>query len=127
MVPKLVAEDIPLLHSLLSDVFPGVQYTQAEMKGLRKELAKVCQEMYLTYGEGDEMGCSWVEKVRNSPSDRLPENHLKGRLQKVLDRAHVSILERAQLHKPVQQKTPLDKFDISSCIVILTYYSYSVL
>ena len=64
MVPKLVAEDIPLLHSLLSDVFPGVQYTQAEMKELRRELAKVCQEMYLTYGEGDEIGCNWVEKVR---------------------------------------------------------------
>lgn len=33
MVPKLVAEDIPLLFSLLSDVFPNVQYTRAEMKG----------------------------------------------------------------------------------------------
>ncbi|PIK60017.1 putative cytoplasmic dynein 1 heavy chain 1 [Apostichopus japonicus] len=63
MVPKLVAEDIPLLYSLLSDVFPGVQYTQAEMKALRKELANVCKEMYLTYGEGDEIGCLWVEKV----------------------------------------------------------------
>lgn len=64
MVPKLVAEDIPLLYSLLSDVFPGVQYTQAEMKALRKELANVCKEMYLTYGEGDEIGSLWVEKVR---------------------------------------------------------------
>lgn len=34
MVPKLVAEDIPLLFSLLNDVFPNVQYTRAEMKGL---------------------------------------------------------------------------------------------
>lgn len=33
MVPKLVAEDIPLLFSLLNDVFPNVQYTRAEMKG----------------------------------------------------------------------------------------------
>jgi dynein heavy chain 1 len=33
MVPKLVAEDIPLLSSLLNDVFPNVQYTRAEMKG----------------------------------------------------------------------------------------------
>ncbi|KAL6254289.1 hypothetical protein P5V15_014904 [Pogonomyrmex californicus] len=33
MVPKLVAEDIPLLFSLLSDVFPNVNYTRAEMKG----------------------------------------------------------------------------------------------
>jgi dynein heavy chain 1 len=29
MVPKLVAEDIPLLFSLLSDVFPGVSYTRS--------------------------------------------------------------------------------------------------
>lgn len=33
MVPKLVAEDIPLLFSLLNDVFPNVLYTRAEMKG----------------------------------------------------------------------------------------------
>ncbi|XP_071963522.1 cytoplasmic dynein 1 heavy chain 1-like [Antedon mediterranea] len=63
MVPKLVAEDIPLLHSLLSDVFPGIPYTQAEMKGLRRELLRVCQESHLVYGEGEETGASWVEKV----------------------------------------------------------------
>ncbi|XP_078590507.1 cytoplasmic dynein 1 heavy chain 1-like isoform X1 [Branchiostoma floridae x Branchiostoma japonicum] len=63
MVPKLVAEDIPLLHSLLSDVFPGIQYTRAEMKALRTELTKVCQEMHMVYGEGEEMGTMWVEKV----------------------------------------------------------------
>ncbi|XP_072172912.1 cytoplasmic dynein 1 heavy chain 1-like [Diadema setosum] len=63
MVPKLVAEDIPLLYSLLSDVFPGIRYTQAQMKPLRRELAKVCEEMHLTYGEGDEIGASWVDKV----------------------------------------------------------------
>jgi hypothetical protein len=34
MVPKLVAEDIPLLFSLLSDVFPNVSYTRAEMAGM---------------------------------------------------------------------------------------------
>lgn len=33
MVPKLVAEDIPLLFSLLCDVFPNVNYTRAEMDG----------------------------------------------------------------------------------------------
>ena len=31
-MPKLVAEDIPLLNSLLSDVFPVVQYTPAQMQ-----------------------------------------------------------------------------------------------
>ena len=51
MVPKLVAEDIPLLHSLLSDVFPGVKYHRASMKELRAEIAKVCKEMHLVYGD----------------------------------------------------------------------------
>lgn len=63
MVPKLVAEDIPLLFSLLSDVFPGIQYHRGEMTALREELKKVCSEMYLTYGDGDDVGSMWVEKV----------------------------------------------------------------
>lgn len=63
MVPKLVAEDIPLLFSLLSDVFPGIQYHRGEMTALREELKKVCQEMYLTYGDGEDVGGMWVEKV----------------------------------------------------------------
>lgn len=63
MVPKLVAEDIPLLFSLLSDVFPGVQYHRGEMTALREQLKKVCAEMYLTYGDGDDVGSMWVEKV----------------------------------------------------------------
>ncbi|XP_018494643.2 dynein heavy chain, cytoplasmic [Galendromus occidentalis] len=63
MVPKLVAEDIPLLSSLMSDVFPGVQYQRAEMEKLKNHIHKVCREMYLVSGEGDEMGGSWMEKV----------------------------------------------------------------
>ncbi|CAG9813267.1 unnamed protein product [Phaedon cochleariae] len=63
MVPKLVAEDIPLLFSLLNDVFPNVQYTRAEMKGLKDEIRKVCTEEYLVCGEGDEQGSAWMEKV----------------------------------------------------------------
>ncbi|KAK1158695.1 cytoplasmic dynein 1 heavy chain 1 isoform X1 [Acipenser oxyrinchus oxyrinchus] len=63
MVPKLVAEDIPLLFSLLSDVFPGVPYHRGEMSALREELKKVCAEMYLTYGGGEDVGGMWVEKV----------------------------------------------------------------
>ncbi|KAJ8974293.1 hypothetical protein NQ317_014464 [Molorchus minor] len=62
MVPKLVAEDIPLLFSLLNDVFPNVQYTRAEMKGLKDEIRKVCSEEYLVCGEGDEQGAAWMEK-----------------------------------------------------------------
>lgn len=63
MVPKLVAEDIPLLFSLLNDVFPQVQYTRAEMTGLKEQIRKVCQEEYLVCGEGDEQGGPWMEKV----------------------------------------------------------------
>ena len=69
MVPKLVAEDIPLLHSLLSDVFPGVQYTRAEMGALRAEIYKLCTEMHLVAGEGDSPGAQWVEKVRRGKRD----------------------------------------------------------
>lgn len=66
MVPKLVAEDIPLLFSLLNDVFPNVGYTRAEMKGLKNEIRKVCAEEYLVCGEGDEQGTHWMEKVRSA-------------------------------------------------------------
>lgn len=68
MVPKLVAEDIPLLFSLLSDVFPNVSYTRAEMKGLKDEIRKVCAEEYLVCGEGDDQGSHWMEKVRENQS-----------------------------------------------------------
>ncbi|XP_074612492.1 cytoplasmic dynein 1 heavy chain 1-like isoform X2 [Acropora palmata] len=63
VVPKLVAEDIPLLQSLLSDVFPGVKYVGAEMKKLKAEIKKVCNEMNLVFGEGEEQGGAWVEKI----------------------------------------------------------------
>lgn len=58
-----MAEDIPLLFSLLSDVFPNVSYTRAEMSGLKEEIRKVCAEEYLVCGEGDEQGSHWMEKV----------------------------------------------------------------
>lgn len=70
MVPKLVAEDIPLLFSLLSDVFPNVSYTRAEMKGLKDEIRKVCAEEYLVCGEGDDQGSHWMEKVMESVERR---------------------------------------------------------
>ena len=63
MVPKLVAEDIPLLFSLLSDVFPNVEYTRAEMAELKAEIRRVCQSEYLVCGEGEEQGGAWMEKV----------------------------------------------------------------
>ncbi|XP_003378833.1 dynein heavy chain, cytoplasmic [Trichinella spiralis] len=64
LVPKLVAEDIPLMFSLLSDVFPGIPHTKAEMKRLREEIRKVCRERYLCYSEVEgELGYTWAEKV----------------------------------------------------------------
>ena len=68
MVPKLVAEDIPLLFSLLSDVFPGIKYTRAEMKGLKEQIMKVCREMYLVCDyesetSGEDNASSWMAKV----------------------------------------------------------------
>lgn len=50
MQPKLVAEDIPLLNSLLTDVFPNVEYKPDKMHKLREEISKVCKEMFLEYG-----------------------------------------------------------------------------
>ena len=49
VVPKLIAEDIPLLHSLLQDVFPGVPYRRAEMAALRKEISSICKECHLIF------------------------------------------------------------------------------
>ncbi|VDL93852.1 unnamed protein product, partial [Schistocephalus solidus] len=57
MVPKLVAQDIPLLYSLLSDVFPGALYCQSPMEALRRELRRVCDEMYLVY-EDEGLACT---------------------------------------------------------------------
>ena len=64
-MPKLVAEDIPLLFSLLSDVFPGVTYSRAEMSALKQNIEKVCKEEFLVCGseaDGD-IGCDWTDKI----------------------------------------------------------------
>uniref|UniRef100_A0A1X7TJZ7 Dynein heavy chain hydrolytic ATP-binding dynein motor region domain-containing protein n=1 Tax=Amphimedon queenslandica TaxID=400682 RepID=A0A1X7TJZ7_AMPQE len=63
VVPKLIAEDIPLLHSLLQDVFPGVAYRRAEMAALRKEIAAVCKDCHLVFEEGEQASSLWVDKV----------------------------------------------------------------
>ena len=63
VVPKLIAEDIPLLHSLLQDVFPGVPYRRAEMATLRKEISSVCKDYHLVFGEGEQTTSQWVDKV----------------------------------------------------------------
>ena len=33
------------------------------MKPLKAELKKVCAEQHLVFGEGDELGAQWVEKI----------------------------------------------------------------
>ncbi len=53
----MVAEDIPLLYSLLSDVFPGAVYIPNESKGLREKISQVCKERFLV--EKPE----WIEKL----------------------------------------------------------------
>ncbi|CAB4481707.1 unnamed protein product [Rhizophagus irregularis] len=57
IVPKLVADDIPLLSSLLADVFPGVEYRPVDLDRLTNEIKLVCQEKRLLDGE------MWMEKV----------------------------------------------------------------
>ena len=65
MLPKLVAEDIPLLHSLLSDVFPNIPYTRAAMAALKEKIQIVCKNNHYVYGEVDseQPGSAWVDKV----------------------------------------------------------------
>lgn len=63
MKPKLVADDIPLLSSLLTDVFPNITYEESKMTELHMQIKEVCKEMCLVYGEGDETASGWVEKV----------------------------------------------------------------
>ena len=40
-----MAEDIPLLFSLMMDVFPGINYAHAEMDALKKIVADVCRSV----------------------------------------------------------------------------------
>jgi dynein heavy chain 1 len=55
-VPRLVADDLVLLNSLLNDVFPRAAYIRPEMTKLREEIQKVSKEMFLI--------CDlWMEKV----------------------------------------------------------------
>ena len=46
-VPRLITDDLPLLHSLLSDVFPGVKYEPQSIVRLKDEIRRVCAEMHL--------------------------------------------------------------------------------
>ncbi|WVN87983.1 uncharacterized protein L203_103180 [Cryptococcus depauperatus CBS 7841] len=57
IVPKLVAEDVPLLRALLEDVFPGVEYVPVDLDALKNEISIVCKKRYLVAED------SWLEKV----------------------------------------------------------------
>ncbi|KAF9243765.1 dynein heavy chain and region D6 of dynein motor-domain-containing protein [Melanogaster broomeanus] len=57
IVPKLVADDVPLLTSLLADVFPGTDYVPVDLEALREQILKVCAERRLVDGE------RWVAKI----------------------------------------------------------------
>ena len=57
VIPKLVADDIPLLHSLLKDVFPGAEPIAMEMQQLRKHIESICKREFLVCNE------AWVEKM----------------------------------------------------------------
>ena len=63
-VPRLVAKDLPLLSSLLNDVFPNACYTRDDLKQLKDEMKSVCEEMQLVFSDDNENpGGLWVEKV----------------------------------------------------------------
>eukprot|EP01091_Cochliopodium_minus_P010435 TRINITY_DN2760_c1_g1_i1.p1 TRINITY_DN2760_c1_g1~~TRINITY_DN2760_c1_g1_i1.p1 ORF type:complete len:4604 (+),score=1553.39 TRINITY_DN2760_c1_g1_i1:76-13887(+) len=57
IIPKLVADDIPLLHSLLRDVFPGASLVPLEMVELKKHIENICKAEFLTPNE------FWIEKM----------------------------------------------------------------
>ncbi|KAJ3973292.1 dynein heavy chain protein 1 [Lentinula raphanica] len=57
IVPKLVADDVPLLTNLLADVFPGVDYLPVDLDRLRGEIYKICKERKLVTGE------RWIAKI----------------------------------------------------------------
>ncbi|KAH8120470.1 dynein heavy chain protein 1 [Phellopilus nigrolimitatus] len=57
IVPKLVADDVPLLTSLLADVFPGVDYFPVDLEALREQILNVCAERRLVTAE------RWILKI----------------------------------------------------------------
>jgi dynein heavy chain 1 len=56
-VPRLVADDLVLLNSLLNDVFPNATYNRPSMTRLREEIENVAKEMFLVCDQ------LWIEKV----------------------------------------------------------------
>jgi dynein heavy chain 1 len=59
LVPKLVAEDIPLLSSLLTGVFPGSSIIQIREERLIEQLEKLASKYNLMCKAGN----PFIEKV----------------------------------------------------------------
>jgi len=59
LVPKLVAEDIPLLSSLLTGVFPGSSIIQIREEKLIEQLEKLASKYNLVCKAGN----PFIEKV----------------------------------------------------------------
>lgn len=57
VVPKLIQDDIPLLQTLLSGVFPGSEIPEIKEPRLREEIANVCKK------RNYEASVNFVEKV----------------------------------------------------------------
>lgn len=57
VLPKLVAEDIPLFTSLLHAVFPGSELPNIQEDQLVEAIKKVCEEDSLEFGD------EWAQKV----------------------------------------------------------------
>ncbi|KAK1233395.1 dynein heavy chain [Marasmius sp. AFHP31] len=51
IVPKLVADDVPLLTNLLADVFPEVDHIPVDLDPPSRELTEECKEQRLVSGE----------------------------------------------------------------------------
>lgn len=61
IVPKLVGDDVTLLRSLLSDVFPGVEYKPANLETLLSKISSVCADRHLICDDG--VGSQWKAKI----------------------------------------------------------------
>ncbi|KAJ3385444.1 hypothetical protein HDU84_002244 [Entophlyctis sp. JEL0112] len=57
VAPKLVADDVSLLNSLVVDVFPGIDYVPVDLDRLKNAIKRVCIKRKLVDGE------VWMEKV----------------------------------------------------------------
>ncbi|KNC52645.1 cytoplasmic dynein [Thecamonas trahens ATCC 50062] len=57
LIPKLVAADIPLLYSLLTDVFPGCALPQLAAAALKAKMKAIADEANYVFGD------LWVDKT----------------------------------------------------------------